>query len=185
MNIKDLFKFFIKTFGLYSLITGIFTFVPFITNNLLPNFYPLGFILTIIGLAILIGLFLILIFKTDQIIKGLKLDQGFNHSKINLNQFSELRLLKIAIIIISGITFITYFPGFIFESITYFTARNTSESGLLGLFSKLGPQYVFDLYNWIVCLVNITISYLIFSNYKHISTFIYKKIVEKEEFEEE
>ena len=68
MTKRDFFRLIIKIFGLYSLLLTVFTVIPNNISNLLYQF-DIRMIAVVLGITcITVGLFFILLFKTDSII---------------------------------------------------------------------------------------------------------------------
>lgn len=69
MTKRDFFILIIKLFGLYSIITSIFSVLSGNITFALTNFDVFGIIWIILALVIVLGLFVILIFKAENIVK--------------------------------------------------------------------------------------------------------------------
>ena len=115
-------------------------------------------------LAILIGLFVILIFKSDQVINLLRLDKGFDDDRIEFGNMNSRSLLKLAMIIIGGLLILDNIPEFLWHTLFAFQAeidRKTHDS-----------MYKFQ---WAVSGVNLMLGLLLLTNYNALSMFIFKK----------
>jgi hypothetical protein len=115
MNIDSLWKTIIKLFGIWFLIDCLSTIPQFNQNLFYANgIFDLGaFIYTLLFLIVNLLLYILilrlLIFKSDWIIKKLKLNQNYTETKIDLNTKSST-IITISIIIIGGITLIDSIP---------------------------------------------------------------------------
>ena len=115
MNIDSLWKTIIKLFGIWFLIDCLSTIPQFNQNLFYVNgtFDTIAFIYTLLFLIINLVLYILiirfLIFKSDWIIKKLKLNQNYTETKIDLNIKSST-IITISIIIIGGITLIDSIP---------------------------------------------------------------------------
>ena len=115
MNIDSLWKTIIKLFGIWFLIDCLSTIPQFNQNLFYVNgtFDTIAFIYTLLFLIVNLLLYILivrlLIFKSDWIIKKLKLNQNYTETKIDLNTKSST-IITISIIIIGGITLIDSIP---------------------------------------------------------------------------
>ena len=87
-------------------------------------------------MSLLIGIafFLILIFKADSIINGLRLDKGFDDDQVRFESINDMTIIKLAIILIGCFLIVDYFPVFMHNA--YLGFRES-------LFNKLSNQYTF------------------------------------------
>lgn len=115
MNIDSLWKTIIKLFGIWFLIDCLSSIPQFNQNLFYVNgtFDTIAFIYTLLFLIVNLLLYILivrlLIFKSDWIIKKLKLNQNYTETKIDLNIKSST-IITISIIIIGGITLIDSIP---------------------------------------------------------------------------
>ena len=117
---KDFFRLIIKLFGLYSLIVVLFTLLPEAIPQLFmfEASYGIFFVIPMIAIPVIIYLFLL--FKTDLILKWLRLTDGFEEEKIILGDMSTVNLLKLASIIMGGLLIINNLPFFFIQSFFLF-----------------------------------------------------------------
>ena len=178
MTKKDLFRLIIKIFGLYFVIPNLFTFLNFIIEVFTPQFdsnvqvnYG-GYIWPIIELAVIIFLFVFLIYKPDLIIKWLKLDKGFDEDRIDFQNFNIANILKLAVIVIGGLLLIHNIPIFLSNSWFAFKAsvgsnfNNDNSNHFGGL-----KEYL----NWGITFINIVIGYFLVTNYNFVSKILKEK----------
>lgn len=161
MTKRDFFRLIIKIFGLYSLILTVFTVIPNNIANLLYQFDIRMIAVVIAIMCISVGLFFILLFKTDSIITILKLDKGFDEEKIEIANLSNQDILKLAIIIIGGFLVVDYVPSFLFELVNAFKYKATGSSSIEG--------YSVDYFGLSTGIINIVIGFLMVMNYKSIA----------------
>ena len=161
MTKKDFFVLIIKLFGLYSIITSIFSVLP---NNIafaLSDIGAFGIIWIILVVIIVLGLFVLLIFKSEKIVKLLKLENGFDDDKINLDKLTASEIVKVATIIIGGLLIIDNLP--IFLSNTFFQFKNN----LNGLIDNGNSKFY-----WAVSAIKIVLGFILVTNYKHIANLL-------------
>ena len=103
MTKKDLFRLIIKIFGLYSIITTIFSALPSNISWVITQIDLTGIIWLIGTVIVIILLFMFLVYKPDKIIGWLKLDRGFDNDTIEFQNFNSENILKLAVIVIGGI----------------------------------------------------------------------------------
>ena len=168
MTTKDLFRLIIKIFGLYFLVTLIFT----IPGNLLFSFNNIDLTIIIsilLYLLICAGLFVLIIYYPDFIIDLLKLNKGFDEERIDLANFNNTNILKLAVVIIGGIMLIKNIPAFLTNLFFAFKSsinpnNSTIKFGSLNDYIRLSINFL-----------NIIIGFLLIANYKIIGLFLDKK----------
>ncbi|WP_298307633.1 hypothetical protein [Flavobacterium sp.] len=166
MTKRDFFRILIKIFGLYSLILSIFTVIPQNISNVLFQFDIMMLLVILASTIISVGMFLVLLFKSDFIIDKLKLDKGFDDDKIIVGNLTNESILKLAFIIIGGFLIIDYLPAVLFDLINAFKTKST--------FTSIEGNNV-NYFDIVTGLVNILLGYLFITNYKSISQFLDKK----------
>ncbi len=167
MSIKTFWNIVIKMIGLLLLFNciSIFSqFFPFLnsTDGDLHMNYMLPLYLMFLGIFfIYILLIWLLIFKSDWLIKVLKLENNFTEEHLNLD-IKSVDVLRISIILIGGLIIIDSLPAL-----------------CLRLFTFLNQKYLFKDYpnsGWLIfCFIKIIIGYLLFTNNKIIAVYIDKK----------
>lgn len=165
MTKRDFFRVLIKIFGMYSLVLSIFTVIPQNISTILFQFDIMMLVIILASTMITLGLFLILLFKTDFIIDILKLDKGFDEEQINLGNLTNESIFKLALIIIGGFLIIDYTPTLLFDIVNAFKSKST--------FSSIEGNSV-NYFDIVVGLINILIGYLFITNYKSIAQFLNK-----------
>jgi hypothetical protein len=171
MTKKDFFRLIIKIFGLYFVITIVFSVLP---NNLffvIGEIDLTGIVWLIASMFVLIFLFMFLIYKPDKVIQWLRLDNGFDEDRIDFQNFNISNILKLAIIIIGGIMLIKNIP--IFLSNTLFAFKSSAGNDINGNVIKYGSLR--DYINWGTSFLNIIIGYLVLTNYNFISRILKEK----------
>jgi hypothetical protein len=166
MTKRDFFRILIKIFGLYSLILSIFTVIPQNISNVLFQFDIMMLLVILASTMISVGMFLVLLFKSDFIIDKLKLDKGFDDNQIILGNLTNESILKLALIIIGGFLIIDYLPTVLFDLVNAFKTKST--------FTSIEGNNV-NYFDIVIGLVNILLGYLFITNYKSISQFLDKK----------
>lgn len=172
MTKKDLFRLIIKIFGLYFVISSMFSILPFIIESVLTQsdlnvqFDYSGFFWLIFNIVWIIFLFVFLIYKPDLIVKWLKLDKGFDDDRIDFQNFNTSNILKLAVIVIGGLLLIHNIP--IFLSTSWFAFKSSVGSNINNdnafHFGSLR-----DYLNWGISFINIVIGYFLVTNYNFVS----------------
>jgi hypothetical protein len=165
MTKRDFFKVLIKIFGLYSLVLTVFSIIPQNISNILFSFDFAMLLMVVASVLISIGLFVILLFKTDSIINLLKLDKGFDDELIHFGNLNNENILKLALLIIGGFLIIDHTPRFLLDAVNVFKYKIN--------FSTIEGSKV-NYYSLSFEALNILIGYLLITNYKSISKFIDK-----------
>jgi hypothetical protein len=176
MTKKDLFRLIIKIFGLYSVISIIFSVFPSNVGLVLSQIDFIGIVWLIFSLIAIILLFTLLIYKPDKIISWLKLDKGFDEDKIEFQNFNNSNILRLAIIVIGGTILIQNIPAFL--SHTLFAFKSSAGNGLNDNMFKFGLR---DYIHWATSFLNIILGYLMLTNYNYISKMFKDKDKNNEE----
>lgn len=158
MTKRDFFIVLIKIFGLFFLIASISVTMQSISFVFSFEMDFVFLLSVIIGLAIVIGIFLLLIFKSDKIVHSLKLDKGFDEERIEFGNLTSFDVVRIATFIIGGILLIDNIPDFITQTVLAFK----------GDVQPFGDK-VHDNYKWAISGTNIIIGYLLITNYYFIA----------------
>ena len=141
---------------------------------LMMNVDAIQIIQVTISVAIVILVFIFLVYKPDLIIRWLKLDKGFDEDRIEFQNFSIDGILKLGLIIIGGLLTIYNIPNFLSQAFFVFELKIMHDNDVL----TLGQQ---SYYRWGINFVNLLIGYLMLTNYPAISRFLLKNTQKKEE----
>jgi hypothetical protein len=169
MTYRDLFRVVIRMFALMALVYNLFTAFPqfYSYMNLEPN--ALMFLGLFVSIALLFGIFFLLIVKADLIIDVLRLDKGFDRNEISLQNITTKSLLQLGVILVGGSTLIDAFPELIVSAFGWFSDKVRDEGGI---YSILNPKtdasigYVF---------IRVLIGYLLISNFDRVASFLTPK----------
>ncbi len=166
MTKKDLFRLIIKIFGLYSIITTIFSALPSNISWVLTEIDTTGIIWLTGTVIVIVLLFIFLVYKPDKIIAWLKLDRGFDDDTIEFQNFNSENILKVAVIVIAGILLLENIPVFLSHTLFAFksSAQADFESTMIIKYGELN-----DYICWLTSFLNIIIGYLMLTNYNYIS----------------
>jgi len=158
MTKKDLFVLLIKIFGLFSAVTSLFSVLP---NNImfaLDSVDVISIIWVTVAIAVILGLFLILIFKANKIVELLKLDRGFEEERIDFGNLSSTDIIKIGTFVIGGFLIIDNVPDFLSQTLWSFKKE------------IIGMEFTAkDKFNWAVSGLNLLIGYLLLTNYRFVA----------------
>lgn len=158
MTKKDFFIVLIKVFGLYSLVVTLFSILPSILSSY-PYFTDLTFLIAMIfSVVLIVTLFSLLLFKSHYIAEKLRLSEGFDEDRIDINNFSSQNIIKLATLLLGGYLFITNIP--VILNLAFFALKYDQE----GL--EFGTMNNFDLG---IGMLNFIIGYLLVTNYKFVS----------------
>jgi len=105
-----------------------------------------------------------IIYCADKIIDMLKLDKNFTEDRIEIGSLKEINLLKLAILIISGLLIVNNLPSFLKQS--YFALKEllTSKKGTDGLLESFMYDKV-DYSEYIFSVISLILGYLLITNY--------------------
>jgi hypothetical protein len=177
MTKKDLFIVLIKIFGLYSLITALFSTLPSNIIFVIQNIDFIGIIWILFSSLIIVGLFYLLITKSEKIATILKLESGFDEPRIDFGNLKSVDIIKLAVLIIGGFLFIENVPTFLTN--TLFAFKSSIPKGFDSAFQNNGVlkyNRIEDYTYWITSGTNLLIGYLLVSNYKRVSDFLNNKL---------
>jgi hypothetical protein len=165
MTTRDLFRLIIKIFGLYFVISMIFSGIPSNISYVFREVEVTGILWLVISLIVTFFIFIFLIYKPDKLITWLKLDKGFDDDRIEFQNFNDTNILKLALIIIGGLLLLKNIPGFLSQTLFAFKSSLGNEFDRTTI--KFGSLR--DYINWGTSFINILIGYLIVRNYNYLS----------------
>lgn len=167
MTKKDFFILLIKIFGLFSIITNLFSVLPGNISIAFMDLDPMSAIWIIIAVALIFGLFVLLVFKAEKIVILLKLEEGFEEDRINFGNLKPSEIIKVATFIIGGMLILHNIP--VFLNLSFFAFKHVS----IGIINE--PK---DNFNLIVSGINIVLGYLLLTNYSFVSRLFEGKKIE-------
>ena len=174
MTKRDFFRIIFKVFGLYFMVLIIFNYIPTAISYLSFQVDAFGLLLILLlGTIFSVGLFIMLIRKTDNIIEWLKIDKGFDDERIEIGNFNGLNIVKFALILIGGFMFLDFVPNFIYQSFLAF--KNEIPTNNMNSVEGFGNNGQVDYYEWAIAAVNLIIGFIILSNYNRFATWIETK----------
>ena len=165
MTKKDFFRVLIKIFGLYSILTELFSVLPSNIGFVLHDPDLTGFIWLIAVLIIIFTLFVLLIRKPDFVIRILKLDKGFDEETIQFENLNSISILKLSSIIIGGLLIIDNIPAFL--SYTLFAFKSSVGNN--------GSYTLKDNIYWATDFIKIILGYFLITNRDLISKLFKEK----------
>ena len=172
MTKKDFFRLLIKIFGVFALISTIFSALPSNISFVINEIDLIGIIWLVGTLVIVVVLFILLVYNPDTIIKWLKLDRGFDDDRIEFQNFNTNNILKLAIIVIGGILLLKNIPAFL--SHTLFAFKSQMQSDFMNdRIMKYGELR--DYIYWLTSFINVVLGYLMITNYSSISRWLSKR----------
>jgi len=173
MTKRDFFKTIIKIIGLYFTVQTVFSYIPtnlsYIFSFMESEEFLKIILLTTLYSAIAVSIFLFVLFKSGKIVDILKLDKGFDDEKIEFGNFNNLKIMKLAVILIGGIMIVSNLSEFL--NFLYHAFKNSARVSMYES-NELTGEYI---YNWITTGLNILIGYLLMTNFKSISKWLIKE----------
>lgn len=158
MTKRDFFILTIKLFGLFSIVISLFSALPTNVSLALMDIDALSLTWVVIAVVVVIGLFVLLVFKSDKIVRLLKLEKGFDDDRIELGNLNSTEIVKIGTFIIGGLLIVDNIPAFL--SHTLFSFKET----VIGQFYDTKAKF-----NWAVSGINLVLGYLLVTNYAFVS----------------
>ncbi len=166
MTKRDFFILILKVFGLFSVVTTLFSALPSNISLAMMDIDALLILWIVVAIFVVVGLFVVLIFKADKVVRLLKLDKGFDDEKIEIGNLKPTDIIKIGTFIIGGLMILNKTPAFLSHSLFAF------KGDVIGL--EYNSQ---DKFNWAVSGLNLIIGFLLLTNYD----FVAKKLNTKKE----
>ncbi len=133
MSINTFWKIVIKILGIWIVFESVILVPQYFTNifYFFGDNFSSNMIVGVISLTLIVLLYLsvlkLFLFRTDWVIEKLKLEEGFNEDRIELNMHRSA-ILKIAVIIIGGFLFIDNVPIFFTQLYNYLQIKEMSSS---------------------------------------------------------
>ena len=158
MTKSDFFILIIKVFGLFSVVTSLFSVLPSNISFAMMDIDALSILWIVVAIVVLVGLFVVLIFKADKVVRLLKLDKGFDDEKIEIGNLKQTEIIKIGTFIIGGLLFLDNIPAFLSHSLFAF------KTDIIGL--EYNSQ---DKFNWAISGLNLIIGFLLLTNYDFVA----------------
>jgi hypothetical protein len=174
MTKKDLFKIILKLFGLYSIIILVVQ-LPNISFAIYYNSLDdldndlLMLLLLIIPIVTVLTIY-ILLFKTDILIRLLKLDKGFDNNETFQGKLSGQEIGKIAFVIIAVYMIVNNIGDFITQ-VVYSFKESISTNNIESLAANPNPYPV----NYILMIssaLNLIFGFLLLTNYSRLSKWL-------------
>ena len=158
MTKRDFFILIIKLFGLFSIITSLFSVLPGNISFALMDIDLFSVSWILVVMVIIIGLFVLLIFKSDKVVEFLKLDKGFDDERIEIGNLNTDSIVNLAVIIIGGLLILDNIPEFLSHTLYAFKG------------DIIGINYdTMDKFNWTVNGINLLLGFLLLTNYNTVS----------------
>lgn len=158
MTKRDFFILIIKVFGLFWVVTSLFSVIPNNISFALMDIDLFTLLWISIAISVAVGLFLILIFKADKIVQILKLEKGFDNDKIEFGNLKPIDIIRIGTFIIGGLLILENIPAFLSHALF------ALKGDVIGLKYPLQNKF-----NWAVSGLNILIGFLLITNYDYVA----------------
>lgn len=169
MTKRDFFILIIKVFGLFSVVTSLFSVLPSNISFAMMEIDALSILWIAVAIFVVVGLFVALIFKADKVVRLLKLDKGFDDEKIEIGSLKPTDIIKLGTFIIGGLLILDNIPAFLSHSLFAF------KGDIIGL--EYNTQ---DKFNWAVSGLNLIIGFLLLTNYDFVAKKLKTEKTEKE-----
>jgi len=166
MTKRDFFRIIIKLFGLYQIIIVFFQTTTTYISLAYPQFGFSDGIWGLFALGISVFFLVVLLNKTDYIIRLLKLDSGFDDDRIEVGNLNSQSILQIGIILIAGPLILYNIPQFLTRVYVAFRSE-FDEGNVIGLIS--GSEITL---HWFISGSSIIIGYLLLTNSKKMAVWL-------------
>jgi len=138
-----------------------------------PHLNEVKLAILIIGSCIIyIGLLFILIDKSKNLVKFLKLDRGFDDEKIDLGNFNAVHIVQTCSIVYGAYLLANNVPALLFYCFGTFAQEASHNGGGLGsLFNELS---MIDYGNWLWSTIFSIVGYFLITKHKSIAGLLLK-----------
>lgn len=146
MSINTFWKIVIKILGIWIVFESVILVPQYFTNifYFFGDNFSSNMLVGVLGLTFIVVLYLsvlkLFLFQTDWVIEKLKLEDGFNEERIELNIHRSV-IVKIAIVTIGGFLFIDNLPILFTQFYNYLTLREMSGSEYFFGSDNIGIQW--------------------------------------------
>jgi hypothetical protein len=164
MTKKDFFVAVIKIFGLYWVSKSVFFIIPTMFSTAQFGFEGYTLIWILLALAVEVGLFVLLLFKAETLVRLLRLEKGFDEERIDFGGLTGLTIIKISLLIIGGSLVIYQLPEFLTQ--TYYGFK----ADLHGQGYSANANYY-----WAESGLKVLLGVAIFTQYDSIAGFLVKR----------
>lgn len=170
MKITDIIRLLIKLFSLFFLAYSLITILSQITMSITIGAELIFLISSAMQIVFMILVFWLLFFKTNWIIRILKLDQGYENDMIELKDSKREPIMDLAIVIVGGIVLVKYIPIFLSNLIFAFKASAGTNDVTDSFMADMNIRIATNL-------LGIIIGYLLITNRQKLIKWIdkYKK----------
>lgn len=178
MTKKDFFIVLIKIFGLYSIISILFSTLPGNIAFVISYIEMTGIIWVIMTALVILGMFYLLLIKANKLSEFLKLEKGFDEERIDFGGLKSSDLVKFAILTIGGFLFAENISPFL--SHTLFAFKSSIPRGFDQATNQEILKYnrIEDYVYWASSAFSLFVGFLLVTNYKKLSKYIERKNVE-------
>lgn len=164
MTKRDFFIVLIKLFGLHSIIISIFSVLP---NNIAFAFQQVDLVVifwAVISIAIIVGLFWLLVFEADKVVDFMKLSKGLTDNRMDLGNIKSTDIIKTGTFIIGGLMIVDNIPNFLSQLFWAFKGN------------VIGEEFTSrDKFKLTISGLNVIIGYLLVSNLNFVAKLLTSK----------
>lgn len=179
MTKRDFFILLIKVFGLYSIVTVLFSTFPNILSLLTPQLKVTDFVWIVLAVLLngllVIGLLFVLLKKADWLSDFLQLEDGFDENRIDFVGLKSSDILKFAVLIIGGLLLINNIPIFLTHSIKAFQAAIPRGFDQAYDNQRIGNYSIFKDSRYLISGLNLLLGYLLIVNFKKVADYLNNK----------
>lgn len=168
MTKKDFFILLVKIFGLFSVVTNLFSVLPSSISFVSMDFGVFGIFWIIFVITLVISLFILLIYKSDKVVSLLKLEKGFDDDRIDFGNLKSTDIIKIGTFIIGGLVIINTIPIFLNHTLFAFKENIVGET--------YNPN---DKFDWLMSCFKLIIGYLLITNLEFVAKLFTKEKTSK------
>ncbi|HSY61701.1 MAG TPA: hypothetical protein VK796_07480 [Cytophaga sp.] len=165
MTKKDFFIIIIKLFGLYTVITTLFSVIPSMLALSQMGFDAYGYIYALSSIGFFALVFIYLLNHSEKVVTFLKLDQGFDSDVIQIEKLDKVQLIQLGLIIVGGLIFLEHLPSLLTNCFYFYKAlsQDSIDYGEIE-FSTTG-NYAYLTTDFI----SVLLGYLVFTNHEKLA----------------
>ena len=155
MTTKDLYRVFLRLFGVYLFVQHVMLNLTYVLYAFYENMDASGMILSS-GVAYLTILFLalMLIFRTDVVIRLLRLEEGMDSAQVETSSISSNNLFQFALVFFGVFLITQNFVPFIMQVYRFITIHITNEIPTVPTFAadQMALNFISILFGLFICL---------------------------------
>jgi len=162
MTKRDLFIILIRIFGVLVTLSVVFRTLP-MNLSWMINDFSVWYLLWIVSLmALVAGLFILLIQKSDKVVTLLRLDRGFDDERVDFGSLTSVQIVQLGLFLIGGSIIIHNIPPILTNLFLLFSIQVSNNH----FFENLSRGSLLDLS---IAGINVLVGYFLVTRFTTIA----------------